>query len=325
MPDNLKWKKGLLSSGMPLEFEAASILVSKGFAVNSDFKYTEVNDFGVVKDSSVALHASSDTPFSDSDKTAAHIDLLASCRHRRPDAAWLFMPDLNKPDFSPATRGNTIRVIDNFSPYTIESDAAITFDTDLPVCQKGIEIDLETGDSSDSVFRQGLVQLQYAIPRLLTENALLYLSLLPEQNLPFIFCPILLTTAQLFVINKDTTTDQIEACSEIHDIAAQVPYLIMYSDYGPDFEAQCIRECRRLKVLQKSDKAMAVEQKRARHYKSQHNLPFTIIEALTSGDRYYLNTFFTQFIICSNKNFQTLVDAIKKTAESALRTQKYIE
>ncbi len=325
MPDNLKWKKGLLSSGMPLEFEATSLLVSKGFAVNSDFKYTEVNDSGVARDSSVAIHAVSHIPFSDPDKTTARIDLLASCRHRRPDEAWLFLPDLNKPNFSPATPGNTIRVIDNFSPYTIESDASVTFDADLPVCQKGIEIDMETGNVSDSMFREGLIQLQYAIPRLLTENAILYLSLLPEQNVPFIFCPVLLTTAQLFVVNKDATTDQIEACSEIHDIATRVPYLIMYSDYGPDFEAQCMRECNKLKKLQRSDKAMAVEQKRARHYKSQQNLPFTIIEALVSGDRYYLNTFFTQFIICSNANFQTLVDTIKKTAVSALNTRKYIE
>lgn len=325
MPDNLKWKKGLLSSGMPLEFEAASLLVSKGFAVNSDFKYTEVSDSGVMRDSSVALHAESHTPFSNPNKITARIDLLTECRHRHPNETWLFLPDLNKPDFSPATSGNTIRVVDNFSPYTIESDAALTFDTSMPVCQKGIEIDMETGNVSDSVFRKGLAQLQYAIPRLLTENALLYLSVHPDHNVPFIFCPILLTTAQLFVVNKDVTTDQIETSSEIREIASQVPYLMMYSDYGPDFESQCMRECNRLKVLQRSEKAMAIEQKRARHYKSQQNLPFTVVEALITGDRYYLDTFFTQFVICSKMHFPTLVDTIKKTAVSALRTRKLIE
>ena len=324
MSDNLKWKSALLSSNMPLEFEASNILVSKGFAVHSGFKYS-INDSGVIKDAPVDIHAAAHTPFSDMKKATARIEFLIECRHRHRNHIWLFLPDMNKPDFSPVTLGNTIRIVDQFSPYAVESKASFHFDSKIPVCHKGIEVDTEHGNVSDTVFKEGLARLQYALPRLLTENTLFYLNNHPDDNIPFLFCPILLTTAKLFVASENMNIIQIEASSAIEDIAVQVPYLIIYSDYGPDFEYQCKTECNRLKKFQRSDKATLIEQKRARYYGTQQNLPFTIIESLINAERYYLNTFFTQFIICDKPHFEELVNTIKKTVTSALRTRKFIE
>jgi len=325
MSDNLKWKAGLLSSSMPLELEASRTLVSKGFAVSSNYKYDQ-NDSGFINDFSVDIHAKAYTPFSESHKNeaTAQLELLVECRQRHPKTVWLFMPDANTPDSSPSMPGNTIRIVDKFSSYIIESDAGAVFDAKLPVCQKGIEIDMEDGEADESAFRNGLNRLQYALPRLLTENVLAYIEAGTTENIPFLFCPIFLTNVRLLLLNKDAGIEAIEACSDIHEIASEVPYLMMKTDYNLDFKSRCVKEIKRLEELHGSEEAMIIERKRAAYYESPFNLPFTIIDALIAADRYYFNAFFTQFVICSNSHFPNLVESIKYTAESALETRKYL-
>lgn len=319
----MNWKNALLSSGMALELEAARVLTEKGFAVTSNYKYDQ-SKAGFTKDVSVDLYAKAYTPFSNSGKTSAQMELLVECRQRHSSVAWLFLPDLNQPDCSPITLGNTIRVIDKFSSYIIDSDAAASFEAGLPVCQKGLEIDMSKGDADEQAFKQGLSQLQYALPRLLTENVLLYIEAHPADNIPFVFCPIFLTNSPLFILDKNISPEQIERCGEIREIASESPYLAMYVDYTRDFESQCMDETSRLAELHKSEQAMVIERKRAGYYETQFNLPFSIIESLMTGDRYYLNAFFTQFIICRNSYFSVLVDILKRTTESAVEKRKMI-
>lgn len=327
MTDNAKWKNGLLSSNMPLELEAAGILASKGFAVHSNYKYDQ-SDFSVIRDLGVDIHAKtfvSDPEQTSGSRKSAQLELLIECRHRHPDSVWVFLPDPNPPQLSPVTAGNTIRMIDKFSSYIIVSDASARFDGQMPICQKGIEINMEKGDADETVFRQGLSQLQYALPRILTENILFYIENRSEDNIPFLFCPVFLTNSELFVLNKNTGAKEIEDASAIRDIADQVPCLLMYLRYSPDFESQCRNEASRLQDLQRSGKAMIVERKRAAYYESRFNLPFTIIDALMAADRYYLDLLFTQFIICSSSGFHILVDKIKETALAAATSQRKLE
>ncbi len=320
MPDNMKWKYGLLSSSMPLELEASRVLTSKGFTVSSNYKYDKGNTESV-RNLSVDLYAK--TSFLGTGR--AKLEILMECRHRHPNMAWFFMPDPNPAETSPAIPGNAIRIVDKFSSYVIESAAAAAFDAGMPVCQKGLEIDTATGDVDESPFRQGLSQLQYAIPYLLTENVLYYMEEDPVENLPFIFCPIFLASPKLFVLKKEVSAGEIEASSHIEDVADETPHLMMHLDYSKDFETRCISEVSRLKELQRSDKAMIVERKRAGYYETDFNLPFTIIESLMDADRCYLEVLFTQFLICNRSHFPGLVDTIKATATSALETQRLLD
>jgi len=314
---------------MPLELEAAKVLTSKGFTVSSNYKYDKGNP-EFVRDMSVDLHARTYSPFSESNSVSdpgeatAKLELLVECMHRHSDIAWFFLPDPNSADTSPVILGNTIRMVDKFSSYVIESDAAVAFDASMPICQKGLEIDTARGDADESVFRQGLSQLQYAIPYLLTENVLFYIEEEPVKNIPFLFCPIFLTNSDLFVLGGDVTSEDIEASSHIRDIADETPYLMMYLDYSKDFENRCVSETARMANIQKSEKAMIIERKRAGYYGSEFNLPFTIIESLITANRCYLDVFFTQFIICNSSHFPMLVDVIKDTVKTALETRTLI-
>ncbi|OQY60706.1 MAG: hypothetical protein B6245_00195 [Desulfobacteraceae bacterium 4572_88] len=330
MSDHLKWKKGLLSSSLPLEWEISRQLVSEGFVVHSDYKYSQSHS-APVRSAPVDLCAKAYMPFRPASQPlsqsslTAQLELLIECRHRNPDKIWLFLPDPNLPEVSPARVGNTLRVVDKFSSYVIESEAPAAFDMQLPLCQKGLEIDSRTGDIDESVLRNALLQLQYALPRLLTENVLFYLVSPSPENIPFLFCPVILTNTQLFVLNRDTDSKQVEACSEIRDIAAPAPYLTLYLNCSADFEAQCMRETLRLKPLQRNERAMVIERRRARHYQNQSLLPFTIIDALTTAEHYHTQAFFTQFIVCSNSHFAELLEHIRNTATSALSSRLLIE
>ncbi|QTA80605.1 Uncharacterized protein dnl_29150 [Desulfonema limicola] len=314
----MKWKDALLLSSMPLEFETGRFLVDQGFAVNSDFRYTW-KDFEIINDSAIDIYAKANISSSELINKYLQIELLIDCKHRSPDTVGLFLPDINLPGHS-FTSGNTIRMIDQFSPYVIDPDTKTGFESDLLLCYKGMEIDLETGDINDLIYKKGLSKLQNALPRLFSENIMTFLAGPPEENIPFLFCPILLTTAPLYVMKKNISLEEIRSASEVKEVGIEVPFLVMRSDISPGFKSICIKESSCLKEIVRTDNAMSIEMRKARYYNSLFNLPFTIIDAFNSAEYFYLNTFFTQFIVCNNKEFPLFINSLKQTAKSAFNT-----
>jgi hypothetical protein len=317
MSDKMKWKEALLLSSMPLEFEAARLLVAEGFSVNSDFQYAWSGGEGL-RDSAVDLHASSSLAMPGFDEAVVLNELLINCAPRHPDVSWLFLPDLNTPEFSTPRGGSTIRMIDQFSPYVISQKPAAAFDAEMPLCYRGIEINMATGEDAGPVFNRGILKLQHSLPRLLTENTFAMLTGPRKMNMPFLFCPVLVTSAPLYVIQKEVSTEDIRAASGIEEVASPAPCLIMYSDFSPDFKTRCMNEAEALKPLLRSEKVMEIEMKKVRHYNSHSNLPFTIIEALNAADFHYLNTLFTRFIVCTQNHFPDFVRGFKQAVHQSL-------
>lgn len=319
----MKWKEALLLSNLPLEFDAARLLVDEGFTVNSDFRYAW-DSTGMARDSAIDLHAKTFFPFPEFPDKAVQVELLVDCRHRCPGTVGIFLPDPNPAGASRISPGNTVRVIDQFSPCLIHPDAMTAFDAALPVCYKGMEVNLTSGEVDETLFTTGLWQLQNPLPRLLTENVLGFLTGPRAANFPFFFCPVLLTTSALYVLKKDIRLNEIECAENVQELGVQTPFLIMCSDMSPDFKARCISESARLKPLLRTEKAMEIEMKKARYYNSHFNLPFTIIDALNAADYYYMNTFFTRFIICSNACFPEFVRKLKQASVNALKTHEIL-
>ncbi|ESA38144.1 hypothetical protein N836_32445 [Leptolyngbya sp. Heron Island J] len=313
-----KWKSKLISSSLPLEFEAAKFLVSQGFSVSADYTYAR-DDSGVVKDFSVDLQATAYLPFSQPDRITAQLDLLIECKQRNPNVRWLFLPDPNPPDFSPITFGRTIRAIDNFSLKFFRPSATTDFDASIKHCYKGTEIDESNGNVYDSELKHGISQLQYALPRLLAETALDNLRKHEDDNIPFLICPILLTTADLMVAKRNLDTSMIESAQCLSDISKSVPYLVLYSDYGPDFQKHCIKECIQLgkiesKILDKFD--------RKRFEAGEYSSISTsfLCQCLAEGMRADLVDYFTQFVICQTSSLKSLIRDIKKISSISART-----
>jgi len=127
-----EWKKGFLSSGFPLEFETAKILVKNGFMFEPDYCYERI-EAGQTKDFSVDLYGNLLFPTSNPDEITASLELLIECKHRIPNKIWLFLPDVNVPDL-PLGDGLTIRAIDDFSFCRVLDMPLYHFTASMPSC-----------------------------------------------------------------------------------------------------------------------------------------------------------------------------------------------
>jgi len=324
LSEDPKWKAGLLSSGLPLEYEAARLLASRGFRVDADFKHAWA-DGGVVKGFSVDLRARAHAPFSIPGQVSGTLDLVVECRHTRGDVSWLFLRDPNPPGGPATVAGRTIRVVDEFSLCCVDAGPTAAFEAGLPICSKGLEIDQVTGRVDDTELGRGLGQLQYALPRLIVESVMLCFGDQSNRNVPLLFCPVLLTTAPLLVAHGGLGVQEVERAAALQELATEVPYLATVSDYGPDFQAHCQREFKALERLERNDGLLMVETKRAALCRSQRELPLATIESLLAGDHYRLQDLFTRFIVCTRLGLPSLVEKIQEAVEAAVQSRKELQ
>lgn len=325
MPRN--WKSNFLSSGLPLEFEAAKLLVSKGFSVGSDFTYNreDAQASGVQKDFSVDIIATAYPPF-DPKGNALHarLILLIECKYRRPETKWLFFPDINEGGFSSITPGYTLHIVSEFSPYMI-NESSYKFESRLPLCYKGAEVHIGSKDQEvhDKELKHAVSQLRYALPQLFKDEVWFELNNHPDDNIPFVFCPIILTTADLIVANETLTIETVEKSENISEISNDVPHLILYSDYGPDFERHCSKEFKSLAELGDLDSVKILEKNRHQSASKTYDFmyPSEIGKSLANAERFHLFRYFNQFFVCTYHGFPSFIDAIKNTVLESIETR----
>jgi hypothetical protein len=332
MPKHRNWKSNLLSSGVPLEFETAKILVSKGFYVDSDYTYTrrDSDASGIAKDFSIDIEANAYPPFDPKgDQVDANLRLLIDCKYRIHNTKWLFLPEISEESINyfgcdNTIPGRTIRVITEFSPYVIDNKSCYEFESKLPTCYKGLEIRLGSADQGvfDAEIKHGISQLRYAMPRLFKKMVWNMLSIHPEDNIPIIFSPILLTTADLLVAHETMSMSEIEKDDDVSEIAREVPYLILFSNYGPDFEEHCSSEFKGFGDLDNLDTVKRLEEKyRLSHEKIyEFNYPSQIGKGLAQA--HLLRNYFTQFFICNYREFPNFIDEIKRAISEMIKTRR---
>lgn len=315
-----KWKSHLASSGVPLEFEAAKILAKKGFAVSADYTYAR-DDAGVVKDFSVDIEATGFTPFRNTNHLTSSVSLLVECKYRVPSTKWFFLPDPNTAEFYMGVSGDTLHAVDEFSPFKLDVGSTASFGADMVLCYKGVEIN-ERGDVFEREIKHGLSQLQYALPRLFTQKVM-FSGGAGEDSFPFFYCPILLTNADLIVAKEELTLRDIEKADSVTDLGERVPFFVIQQDFGPDFERHCLKECAPLGKLEELDHFRVLSGLRADSERGTVNDRWLeICKGLVNNEKYYINRFFTQFVVCNFNAFARLITHVKRTAMEAISTRK---
>lgn len=332
-----EWKKGLLSSGFPLEFETAKILVKNRFAFSPDYCYERV-EAGQPKDFSVDLLGRLFFPTSNPNEVTAGLELLVECKYRTPNKTWLFLPDVNIPDL-PLGHGLTIRAIDDFSFCRVLDKPLYYFAASMFLCYKGTEIDSYNNTAYDAEIKHGITQLQYALPRLIKEEILFEVSQNPEEVVPFFVLPILVTTAELRVLRQATTLAKVEQTRILEDITKKVPYLVLFNPVSEDFIAHAKRQFKELANIG-SYKNVADIEKQLRTsgiYKDiknisdfeelsdtvyELNLPSSIGIALAKGEHYKLSMLCTEFLVCSFDALPEMLNQVKQAIRSCLRKRK---
>lgn len=324
MSESSKWKSKLLSSSAPMEYEVSKLLVNKGFSIHADYSYTRF-DAKTAADFSVDLHASIYVPFRRANEIKASLEILVECKYRQRGNKWLFFSDPNQDEMSPFTLGHTLRVVDDFSPILLKSDYSTAFDKKSTFCLKGVEVDVGSGNVHDAEIRHGLSQLQYALPRLVTQYIEWNLGMLPEENVPFFFCPILLTTSEILVAADGLTMNDVEHADTLADFASPVPYVVVYADETPEFQRHRAQACASLLESVKDDGAMLIEYLREQAGVPRVHLPTSECRrlAINSGEK--LTKYFSQIIVCSLANFESLLEDIKKAVSRTMRSKKVLE
>lgn len=320
MSESNKWKSKLLSSSVPMEYEVAQILVSKDFSTDVDFSYTRV-DSGLEKDFSVDLRANSYIT-NKNDVIQAVIELLVECKYRHPSNKWLFFEDPNDSGFSPFTLGHTLRAVDDFSWQFFPRNATVSFDKNNCFCIKGVEVDISSGGVHDSEIRHGLLQLQYALPRLLTDRISFEIHHPEDENTPFFFCPILLTTSPILAASPGVKISTVERADKLEDFSRVVPWAIVHSDLTPEFERHMITECAELSKI--ADESWVKELDKLREAKGEykHRLPVEQLKMLSGQKSGRPFEYFSQTIVCSLEHFPRLLQEIKRTTKSAANRLK---
>lgn len=307
------WKSNLLSSSFPLEYEVAKILVSHGYAVSSDYKYLRKNKEGQPTEFSIDIEAT----LYDEENLCTN-SFLIECKHRHHNTKWLFLPDPNKEDFI-ASFGNSLRVIDEFSYKIMDGQPFLESEYDIPLCIKGIEL-FGDNNAADAKIREGITQLQYCLPQFFASSVWFNINGHSADNLPFIFCPILLTTAELIIVSDDFSIDKVEKSNDLSDLGKSVPYLILYSEPGPEFETHCSYACESLGSLTGLEQIDEIEQIRnsSKNGGYESDYPTAIGDGLAAAQRFYLNKYFSSFIVCNLKEFPNFISKINDALKASL-------
>jgi hypothetical protein len=322
MSESSKWKNKLLSSSVPLEYEASQILVSQGYSVEADYSYAR-SDSGSLKDFSVDIYASSYFPLGAGKSHISLLELLIECKHRHKNNKWLFFPDPNasakKFTGAPLLQpGATIRAVENFSSAFLPMKCTSDFEKETVCCIKGVEIDINTGNVHESEIKHGLSQLQYALPRLMLESSTFSIGSFVDA-FPFFFCPILLTTSDIYVTKEEVSISHIEASQLLEDFSRKVPYLIVHSPLTPDFRRHRMDVFSELNKLYKEKKFSDVEEKRKAKGGYLTILPCFLCEGLSKNSNATFPQYFSQIVVCSLEHFPELIKKINKLVSSASR------
>lgn len=222
------WKRHLLSSGIPLEYEVARTLSALNIATEADYAFTRPDGYQN-REGSVDLVGNSFESFGKED-VAYKINLLIECKYRSRNKTLLLLPSHDEYGI---TLGATVNTVDAFSKVHIPMDSFVDFERAYPFAYKGVEI--FEGGAIEKEFRHGIEQLRYASPYVLREEIDFQAGSNLEDVVPIFLAKILVTNAPIRMLLDGTGLQEIEAAKSLETISSSVGAAILHSDYGPDY------------------------------------------------------------------------------------------
>ncbi len=320
MDASKKWKSRLLSSSIPLEFEAAKVLVDQNMSISYDYSFPR-KEGADYKEFSCDLKGLGFVPLNNDDRVDAIIELLVECKYRDEGKGWVFLPELDLFDFSNQTLGYATRGITSFSKKIVSQKPIYDFEQIFSFSPKGVEVNFNNGDVFDKDIRHGILQLKYALPYLIRDAILENVYGHIDDAIPRFIVPILVTNADLYLINKEFSIESLKKCNEIEEIAEKVPYLLFYSDIGSDFTEHHKRIFKNFYDDVKGNTSLFEFENYQFQFKDRYGIyqsPIRECEELENSYRSILLSYYTHFIICSFDHFKTLVRQIFSSIEQSV-------
>jgi len=309
------WKPKLLSSSLPLEFEAAKILVANGYSVHSDYSYHRVSQ-GREAEFSVDLRGIRVTSAPRGAKRGCTFDLLVECKFRTRQIQWLFVPELNM-HYSTASEHEIVRGIDAFSSWFLTENSWWTTQSPLPVCYKGVEVDVASGYVEPEELRRGIMQLQCAIPPLIRSRIEAPItSFGVDDSTPFFFSTVLVTNAPLLVASSAFSPASVESTKNFAELGQQANCLVLRTPPSQDVLRHSQLQFAGFAEVATRKGIQAVESHRKSQGVHAWELPKSLSERLqTSGSELEAVTDVSCILVCSLPYLATLVRELARVCE----------
>lgn len=225
-----KWKDYLLKTSLPLEYLVAEKLSELRYGIQGEYHYLRPNEQGIITEFSIDIWAVNHL-FKRDLGFWANINYLIECKYCHEGIKWLFAP-LTKTDTEQLFETSVIHTLDKICTRRLFNKRPIwNIANRFPLCFKGVEI--LPNDATAQNIERGRSQLRYGIPRLaihLSETQMMHFY--DEELYVEFICPILVTTADLFVLNKGLKLKGFQKANDINDIAYKVPAIILTNPYS---------------------------------------------------------------------------------------------
>lgn len=224
----MNWKKGLLKTGLPLEYVTSNILNNKGYEIFGDYPYIRPNENKELKEFSVDIRTHKSLAIKERLFT---LSMLIECKYRQPGTSWIFSPYP-----SSIVPIGLVHSSEKLVPVRLDSSSLYDFEDSIGYCISGIELDSNGNGKTDGA-KHGAFQLRFAMPVLLKstfEHVLEHNWY--EGRFINLLCPILVTTSEIRVIKPNLALSDFDNAKELDDVSELREAVILNEGTGPQLE-----------------------------------------------------------------------------------------
>ncbi|GLB48748.1 hypothetical protein [Neptunitalea lumnitzerae] len=228
MSTSTKWKKGLLKTGLPLEYVTSNIFNSLGYEIFGEYPYIRPNESKELKEFSVDLRT---YKCLDSEGKLIVLSALVECKYRQLGTSWIFSPYPS--EMYPI---GILNSTEDLVPVRIESKSVWEFEQSIGYCIGGVELSNDGGGNTNGV-KHGIFQLRFAMPVFVKndyENVLDHTY--SEGRFIDLSCGILVTTADIRVIKSNLELKDFNLASDLDEITELKEAIILNERAGPQLQ-----------------------------------------------------------------------------------------
>ncbi|WOK04537.1 hypothetical protein RT717_15760 [Imperialibacter roseus] len=285
------WKQLLLKSGLPFEYAVAEHFVKSGCLVWGEYQYSRPDETGKEKDFSYDIDANY--------WNGCSIDLMVECKYKTQPTKWFFLPDAYGYQ-NEADPDGFFHVGDQFVHKKFQFARGQLLDKKYlaPLCLKGVEI-FENDYLETNIFK-AINQLSYAFVDKLIGSFNEQLHTETFYDTAFVHVPVIVTNADLYLINKRTTISQIENASDITEVAEKHPFLVFRNKANGDLK--------RYNGKKLNDYFESIDKQRAIQYLNYHFQFEQFLEDMSELPGYILVMNHSE----SSNNYEILLNYIRQ-------------
>ena len=319
MSNKDKWKRGLLSSGIALELEIMRFFNIKEEVYNiyPDYSYDRYFE-GQIKEFSIDLLAE----YVQRQEGRIHINLLIECKYRSKEKTWLFLPWLSKDEMildemmcRPVTCTDCFDI--DYEDHIGQGSGEIfEFSRSFPLAFKALELHNYSGDVYEKGVNRGAYQLLYSIPNYTYQRFddyygdLIYEKTHSADGVVDIICPILVTNADMRILNKDVSIEVLDKATSLDEISEEVDMVSLSISKSHELK-KYIDELNQRELTKQID---YLENQRS-HSDEKERLKSQLFRLKTS-----INA--NGVLVCNLKSFEELVGMIENLAISISSSKK---